>query len=385
MHLARPEGLVASVSEISEQDIRRRTIHLSDGNQIYYEIPESNFLPSISVHDFAVLAMLFFCMRKGVNLHVDGPVTAQLLINLEEFQEIWAAWLPKLYRKVAVTAKDIVPAGNTADRRGVFAFSGGVDGACALLRHSDNRLGLRRIAPQAAILVHGMDIPLDHGAAFDTACRGALAMLEELNVPLYPIRTNWKEFADDYEMELGAGLAACLHQFTGAATFGVLGAGEDYRRLAVPWGSNPVTDRYLSGGCFEMYTEGGGLTRSERVSVVAEHPEIASHLRVCWEGPHTGRNCGKCEKCTRTKLNFMAGGHRPMCFDGPPSIKEILLINAKKRSQLLHLDEIVTIAERNGIKDRWLFYLRLAKIRAKTRYALKKIYRGIVPVRTKPV
>ena len=383
MHLARPEGLVLSVSETSEQGIRRRIIHLSDGNEIYYEIPESNFLPSVSVYDFAVLAMLFFCMRRGTNLHVDGPVTAQLLINLEEFQEIWAAWLPKLYRKVAITARDVVPTRGNGDRRGVFAFSGGVDGTCALLRHSDDRLGLRRIAPGGAVLVHGMDIPLEHDAAFDTACRSARLMLDELNVPLFPIRTNWRAFTHDYELEFGAGLAACLHQFTGTVAFGVLGAGEDYRRLAIPWGSNPVTDRYLSGGCFEMFTEGGGLTRSERVAVVAEHPRIAAHLRVCWEGPHTGRNCGKCEKCVRTKLNFMAVGHPPMCFDGPPTTKEILLIKAKKRSQLLHLEEIVGTAEKNGIKDKWLFYLRLAKGKSKLRYRLKNIYRGIVPVRAK--
>ena len=385
MHLARSKDLVLSVSEFSEHEFRKRIIHLSDGNEIFYEIPESNSLPHIVVYDFAVLATIFLCMRQGINLYVDGPVTSQLLINLEEFQDIWVAWKPKLYRKVAITAKDIVPTGSNPDRRGVFAFSGGVDGTCSLIRHADTRLGLRRIAPQAAVLVHGFDIPLDHDVAFDTAYQGGVTMLAELGVPLYPVRTNWRDFTHDYEMEFGAGLAACLHQFTGAAEFGVLGAGEDYRTIAVPWGSNPVTDRYLSGGCFEIYTDGGGLTRSERVSVIAEHPAIAAHLRVCWEGPQTGRNCGKCEKCTRTKLNFMAGGHRPMCFDGPPSVKDILLIKAKKRNQLLHLEEIVAMAEKNGIKDKWLFYLRLAKLKAKVRYFLKNIYRGIVPVRTKSV
>src|SRR5690606_33413134 len=107
------------------------------------------------------------------------------------------------------------------------------------------------------------------------------------------------------------------------------GADEDYAHLRLPWASNPITNGLMSGGSFAIHTEGGGFTRTARVGYLSQSPDIASQLRVCWEGQAGGRNCGACEKCVRTKLNFMANGVEPLCFDRPPTVQEIRRLRAR--------------------------------------------------------
>jgi hypothetical protein len=253
-----------------------------------------------------------------------------------------------------------VPTHEPASRRGVFAVSGGVDGTFALLRHHGGYAGLRTVPPACAMVVHGFDIPLHEQRAFERAHRTISGMTGTLGIPLATVRTNWREvLSRDWRMEYHLALAACLFQFRGLANVGVSGACEDYGHLVVPWGSNPVTNPLLGGGGFEFHTEGGGFTRTERVRLISERPEIAAMLRVCWQGPLTGANCGRCEKCVRTKLNFMASRRDPLCFDGKATHAQILGVTAQNRPQLALLQEIRDSARRNRVTDAWLASLSL--------------------------
>jgi hypothetical protein len=182
-------------------------------------------------------------------------------------------------------------------------------------------------------------------------------------MPLAVVRTNWRsEVSRSWPKEYLAGLAACLHQFRGLANIGVLGAGEDYGHFESPVGSNnPITNHLLSGGGFEIHTEGGGFTRTQRVALINDYPEIAAKLRVCWEGPLTGGNCGRCEKCIRTKLNFMAIDAAPACFaDGAATHAQILCLTARKSQQLALLREVLASARKNGARGAWTTSLALA-------------------------
>jgi hypothetical protein len=141
--------------------------------------------------------------------------------------------------------------GHVPPQGGMFAFSGGVDGTFALLRHHKARAGLRTARPVGAMLVHGFDIPLSEQQAFDRARANVADVIGALGLPLAVVRTNWRSEASKvWPREYLAGLSACLHQFRGLANVGVLGAGEDYAHREQPWGSNPITNRLLSGGGF---------------------------------------------------------------------------------------------------------------------------------------
>jgi hypothetical protein len=353
----------------SQSVVRKAVIHTARGPlELFYEISGDILPPPLEVHDFAVVAALFAAMREGRPIHIDGPVTATLLRNLEEFQEAWALWRSS-FRRVSITADQILPVQQPASRRGVFAVSGGVDGTFALLRHHGGHAGLRTARPVCATVVHGFDIPLRAQRAFEHAHRSISDVTNALGIPLAIVRTNWRElFSTEWNMEYHIALAACLFQFRGLANVGVSGACEDYGHLVLPWGSNPVTNNLLAGGGFDLHTEGGGFTRTQRVRLICDYPEVAARLRVCWEGPITGGNCGHCEKCIRTKLNFMANGFEPLCFDDRPTQLEILRLTTRNAAQLALLKELVASAKKNGVTDRWTTSLKLAI--AKNRLAL---------------
>ena len=348
---------------------------LAGQRRMFFEISGDVLPPPLEVHDFAVVAALIIAMREGRPMHVDGPVTGDLLRNLEEFQEAWTMWR-SVYRRVPITADQILPTQQTSSRRGVFAFSGGVDGTFALLRHHSGRAGLRTARPICAMMVHGFDVPLGEQQAFDRAHGDVAGMMRVLGVPLTTVRTNWRELNDkNWQMEYHVALTACLYQFRGLANVGVCGAGEDYAQMVVPWGSNPVTNHLLSGGGFQVHTEGLGFTRSGRVRLICDYPEVASKLRVCWEGPITGENCGRCEKCIRTKLNFMASKQEPLCFDGRPTQMQILGLAARNPVQLAFLREILATARANGVDEPWLTALALAVAKNRALIPLRNLER----------
>jgi hypothetical protein len=328
--------------------------------RVFFDISGDILPPPLEVYDFAIVAGLFAAMREGRPIHVDGPVTETLLRNLEEFQEAWALWRSS-FRRVAITADHVLPVRESTSRRGVFAVSGGVDGTFALLRHHGGHAGLRTARPVCAMVVHGFDIPLHERRAFEHAHRGIADVTSKLGIPLATVRTNWRELLSrNWNMEYHIALTACLFQFRGLANVGVSGACEDYGHLVLPWGSNPVTNNLLSAGGFDLHTEGGGFTRTQRVRLICDYPDVAAKLRVCWEGAITGGNCGHCEKCIRTKLNFMANGFEPLCFDDRPTQLEILRLSTRNEAQLALLKELVASAKKNGVTERWTTSLKLA-------------------------
>jgi hypothetical protein len=175
------------------------------------------------------------------------------------------------------------------------------------------------------------------------------------------VKTNWRQVvSEDWEQDFGAGLAACLSLFASVASIGLMGSDEDYAHFVLPWGSNPITNHLLSSGSFRLVTEGGGLTRTQKVAAISKVPAVAERLRVCWQGPQTGHNCGVCEKCMRTKLNFLAvGGEIPLSLGGAPGFRDILGIRARNKVQVSYLVDIAEHARRTGVSKGTRVALRL--------------------------
>ncbi len=357
------DKLIVSVSEERHPHaVVRTALARSAGNsaKIWFDISGDVLPPPLAVHDFAVLAALVVALREGRPLHIEGAVTETLLRNLEEFQEAWTMWWSK-FRPVRITADEILQTTESPTRNGVFAMSGGVDATFALLRHHGGHAGLRTAHPVCSVMIHGFDIPLHKQQAFDRARESVLGMTKSFGIPLTTVRTNFREaVAKNWAMEYFVGVAACLHQFQGLANVAVVGASEDYKQLVWPCASNPVTNHLLSGGGFQLHTEGSGFTRTERVRLICDYPEIASKVRVCWEGPVTGANCGRCEKCIRTQLNFLANKREPACFDNKVTHRQILGLTARTPVQIEFLREIVASARKNGVDEPWVTMVRLA-------------------------
>lgn len=325
---------------------------------VFWEIDSPLDIPPPETLDFAALATLFLAMKHKARLHVRGAVTPTLLRNLEELNEAWHQLLPHDYAPISIDADQIAadrPYTSRTTPRAALAFSGGLDSAFALARHLGGHAGRRTARVATAVLIHGFDIPLSATAAFEAARRSAEAALCGFAIPLTIVRTNWREIAEtNWEMDHMTAIAACLHQFSGACDLGVFGSDLTYGFNFWPWGSNPAIDHFLAGGRFGMRAEGQGFKRTARAALVATVPALLDNLRVCWAGPMTGGNCGRCEKCVRTQLNLLAAGYDPgPAFPVRASLRDVLLLNAPHPGSMDYLVDILEAARQRGEQSTW--------------------------------
>lgn len=308
--------------------------------------------PAVDRFDFVVLSLIFFAMHQGADLHVEGRLSRRLLVDMEEFQRAWTTWLPHRYQRIRVSCDaGASPPPAPAGQRAVLAFSGGVDSACVMLDQIENRGERDHYELVTAVLILGFDVALEEHAGLDAAHEAARAMTGAAGVPLSVVRTNLRaRLSYEWPDEFAAAVAACLSVFAPVADAGLLASDADYRHIVLPCGSNMITNPMMSGDAFRIVTAASALGRTERVARVASHPAVADQIRVCWEGPSHGWNCGVCEKCLRTKLNFIAAGAPvPASLAPAPAVREIVGLVAKEKSKILFLKEIAEAARRGSM------------------------------------
>lgn len=337
-----------SLTEKRSENIISRKLTFGQ-DEIYYDFFGDVLPGPIKDLDAALVASIYMAMRKGEPIHVAGGVSATLLENLEEFQRAWALLRPDLFQTVAVSADDEIadaPSLNTA----IIAYSGGVDANSSLAFHMEGHAGRRQREIEAAVLIHGMDVPLYKDFSFFEDV--AKASLRYYDLPLSIVRTNWRNFNPNWEMVFIAGITGCLHQFD--VGYGILSSDEDYASLVMPWSSNPATNHLLSG-LRAIQTEGGGFTRTQKVKMLP--PALTKNLRVCWQDiSAAGKlNCGECEKCIRTKMNFEANGMQaPACLGRKVTARDGSRPLARNLVQRNYLLDALRHARLNGIEEGWV-------------------------------
>jgi hypothetical protein len=318
--------------------------------------------PAPKVFDGFVFGVIFFAMRLRQDLRVHGPMSLDALLNLNEFQEAWALWRSGTYQKIKIFPDNIVENIPAEDRKGaIAAFSGGVDSVFTILRHNTKRLGNASYPLNKAVLiVHGFDIRLDAPQQLEALKARTKPLLDQLNLKLLTVRTNLREVEiQDWEDSSMSQLACCLHNYSHDFRFAIVGSSEPYNCLTLPWGSNPATDYLLSGNGMRLVHDGAGYSRTEKVAQIAVETTAMAAVKVCWEGPDASKNCGQCEKCIRTQLNFLAVGvSRPPCFEKPLDPHLITMMNLRNNIQFNEAASVYSYAQRHGINDLWMKLLK---------------------------
>lgn len=349
--IGRQERKVLNLVTLSEHRTETsvtRNISFND-KEISYDFAGDVLPGPIRDLDAALVATIFMAMRTGEPTHVAGGVSISLLENIEEFQRAWALLRPDLFRMATITAEEELadrPRPNTA----VIAYSGGVDANSSLAFHMEGHAGRRKRKMEAAVLIHGMDVPLSKD--FDPVSSLARSTLSHYGLPLTVIKTNWHEFNSHWEMVFVSGITGCLHQFD--VGYGIISSDEDYGSLVMPWSSNPATNHLLSGLRI-MQTEGTGFTRTQKVKMLP--PALTTNLRVCWQDISYGNklNCGRCEKCIRTKMNFEANGlPSPACLGPRLTALDGLRPLARNTVQRNYLVDALRMAQANNIDKGWV-------------------------------
>lgn len=280
----------------------------SDLASIFYEF-EGDFHPSdAGIANAALVGFMPYAMSKGMDIFVEGAVDSDLLEALEEGQDAWSLWHPGKFRQVSISAEETRAQKLPETRSAVIAFSGGLDASYALHAHKRGLIGRRSLDVKAATLAHGFDLPLDREDWFLEARKKAAAIAASYDVPLVTVRTNWRSLRAPWEQSFIFAISSIIHQYKGIFGHGVIAADEAYDGEILGWGSNSITNQLMSGPSFPLHFTGAGKWRTEKARSLGLEKVILENLRVCWERPDSLGNCGECEKCLRTKLNFQAVG-----------------------------------------------------------------------------
>lgn len=323
--------------------------------RLWYRIPAEYTALIAGNCDPFVAATILLAMRWSASTLVHGQVSPSLLRNLEEFQAAWSAWEPERYRPIEISAEveqEQLPA--EPSDKAIVAFSGGVDSCFSVFRHRNSHCGRWQRNLQAGLMIHGFDIPLEQQEVFERAAEKSRAMLASLSVELIPMATNFRELPLDWENAFGTGAASCLMLLQGGYSTGIVGSSFPYQALSFPYGSNPVTDWLLSSNAFQLVHDGAAFSRIDKMQAIADWQEALQNLRVCWQGPDKDRNCGRCEKCIRTILNFrILGVGLPECFE--QDITDDQIRNVRVTSgPLTEMERVLDAAKAAGISTSWV-------------------------------
>ena len=336
-------------------------IELADGTRklLWYRLP-ARFRHCLTTScDPFIIATIFLFMRQGSDVIIHGEASPSLLKNLVHFQAIWSAWRPQLFHQVQITAEaEREPRVPPGMERAIASFSGGVDSCFTAFRHRRERCGREQRNLEAGLMVHGFDISLKN-YTFENAVARSRAMLADLGMECIPVVTNFRELIGlDWEDIFGSGLASCLHLFQGHYHAGVIASSHPYQEKIFDYGSNPLTDRLLSSQSFEIVHDGAFYRRSEKIETILEWPEALKNLRVCWQGKHADRNCGRCEKCVRNILNFrIAGAGLPPCFPQDVGSRQIIATKLTPTSYQIW-KALLAKAKAAQINEPWLLAVR---------------------------
>jgi len=311
----------------SKSTIRRscRVIRLNSGTVvdekiIWFEFEAEYSHVQESDCDGYLICFLLEAMQESRNIEVRGDVSSELLRNLEEMQEVWHCWLPDRMKKVTIDASNIIAPkthiGIPLEYSAVLAYSGGVDATFSVWQHSQALNRYSTVPIKFAVIVQGFDIALHRQVEFENSFKSAQSVLQTLDIPLVKIRTNFKEISNvSWEFAFGSALVGTLSNFRGPINSCIIGSSEPYDGLVFPWGSTPLTDPLLSSDQMRVFHHGAGYSRTNKVKLLSEWKVGRDNLRVCWESALKDRNCGSCEKCQRTILNFLVNGLEvPECF-----------------------------------------------------------------------
>lgn len=290
---------------------------------IYYAVPRcyAGFL-SCDVHAFLIPAAVM-AMRFGeTQISTDAPVCRRLLSGIRETLNILKFWhypqrksVPKIC--CPVQCQSPVDAKENCRQTAGF-FSGGVD-AFSLFKenHAEypesedpNRINL-------AIFVSGFEI--GDWTMAKIAERRMRENAALIGVDFLPVRTNlyyhlreWDRQDDfrfwHYHFQ-GAAFAGVAHALANGIAHCYIAASVHLSSIDFQAATHPLIDTRLRTDSLEIHHEGIVMTRLQKVQSLAKWDTVLKGLRVCNRyQTYTDQavNCGRCEKCLRTMLEFVA-------------------------------------------------------------------------------
>jgi hypothetical protein len=267
---------------------------------------------------FALIGALAAFHAGEKRVLIDGTLCPRFRDGVRLALRLLRTWYggnpePVLEATNGFTARDPV-----SPRAGLF-LSGGADSLSALRA---NRLAFAPDHPAAyrdALFVVGYGVRggNDAGRRFEelrARQRGAAEAVARIaGLDFLSVKSRVEVLGEDEEFFLRAShsahLASVAHLFGQRLSSVSTAASYDAESMR-PWGAHPMLDTNYGSSAVQIRHENFGLTRAERVALVADWKEALPYLTVCVQIPleRGRRNCGRCEKCVRTMLDLHLAG-----------------------------------------------------------------------------
>ncbi len=266
-------------------------------------------------------AFLVGCLLPALHMgekriKVEGEICPFLKESLGVAMKILEHWTDGKYTPV-VMETGVLPGGDRQVlKRTGMVMSGGMDSLAALRL---NRLNYPETHPgyvRDCFFIHGFDIGgvVERGMkyhVFERAMKAALKITRDAGARLVPVYTNIRHLCDERDLWLnsffGAVLAAVAHSFSDRIDMMFIGSSYDIPNLH-PCGSHPLLDPEYSSWRMRIRHRDYELTRLEKIRIVSRWDTAFNNFRVCLANVPDLLNCGKCEKCVRTRLELAALG-----------------------------------------------------------------------------
>jgi hypothetical protein len=245
-------------------------------------------------------------------IRIEGPICPVLSANLTVAASVLRTWYRDLPAPPAIECDYEYRTPGT--RTGAF-LSGGVDSLAMLRGLTSRKPAGHPDRPTAAIVVDyqymGGVSRAETDARFARSTATSREICADIGLDVIPVRSNF--------CQLNGGMDFWMRRYHGAFLASMAHfLGRDFRLFYIaatytaahmaPWGSHPQLDPLYSSQHVRISHDGIELSRLDKVMALRDWPAALDRMYVCISGTSNGVNCGRCEKCVRTRLHLLVAG-----------------------------------------------------------------------------
>ncbi len=293
------QAILSAEAESKSFD-KTQNIFFAYPDEYLYCLPENAdpFLP----------AAMIPAMMYGEDLTIDAPLSRELLDNQSLIQDIFITWYPEDFKRIRITASEIIDTEPYFLKQNATFFSLGVDSMYTMLKYlkSNNPTPGKEIT--GLIYMKGLELPLsaykDHQEIHVTQSINELTLRYNLDVIIG--ETNIQDvFPIEWETRYsGPGLASVALSLSKGFDHIYIPSSHSYANLAAN-PCSPLTDGLWSSGQVKIIHDGAEAERAEKIERLITKDDYAlNKLRVCIDNEGGDYNCGKCWKCIRTMITL---------------------------------------------------------------------------------
>jgi hypothetical protein len=269
---------------------------------------------------WALVAMLMPAMRAGLDLHIDGPVSARLVFNANHDVQAALRVFDHRLQRITITAAELTTTGRAERSRLGTGFSAGIDSFATVSMLLPQAGGEGLALTDLCVFNVGAFGPSDDPHVrqrYAAAYARALAFARQIGASVTGVESNldaffgraWSFQRTHSLRNVSAALvmAGSLDDYLYASTFPLTAIRvTEHYDLAI---MDPILLPLLSTEKLAFRSAGAGLSRFEKTALVAQNALSYDQLDVC-VAPAQVRaaldrpNCSRCWKCNRTMLTL---------------------------------------------------------------------------------